>query len=67
MQKVIDVNTYCVQTNEEFRNSFLEDVGNVAQTHWELLILVLAPLGEDGAQFFIISSYINMVVPHIYI
>ena len=52
MQIFIDVNTYCVQTNEELRHILLEDFGTVAHTHGESLILVLAPLGEDFANFF---------------
>ena len=52
MQKVIDVNTHCVYTDEDFRHLFLEDVGTVAQTHGESLILVLAPLGDDCAKLF---------------
>ena len=56
MQKVIDVNMYCVEIDKEFRHLFLEDVGTVSQTHGESLILVLAPLGDDGAQFFILCT-----------
>ena len=52
MQKVIDVNTHCVYTDEEFRHLLLEDVRTVAQTHGESLILVLSPLGDDYAKFF---------------
>ena len=52
MQKVINVNTHCVYTDEEFRHLLLEDVMTVAQTYGELLILVLAPLGVSCAEFF---------------
>ena len=51
-KKVINVNTHYVYTDEEFRHLFLEDVGTVAQTHWKSLILVLAPLGDNCAEFF---------------
>ena len=56
MQKFIDVNPYCVKTDECFRHLFLEDVGTFAQTHGESLILVLAPLGDDGSQLFRLST-----------
>ena len=52
MQKVIDVNTHCVSTDEDFGRLFLEDVGTVVQTRGGSLILVLAPLGDDCAKFF---------------
>ena len=52
MQKVINVNTHCVYTNEEFRHLCLEDVGTVAQTHGKLLILVLAQSGDNCAELF---------------
>ena len=66
-QKVIEVNTYGVQTNEKVLHLFLEDFWTVAQTHEELLVLVLASLGDYAAQFFRLSTYFNMVGPHIYI
>ena len=52
MQKVINLNMHCVYTDKEFRHLFLEDVGIVAQTYGESLILVLSPLGENCAKFF---------------
>ena len=65
IQKVININTYGVSTDEDFRHLFLEDFRTVSQTHRELLILSLAPLGEYGAQLFRLSTYFNVVLSHI--
>ena len=52
MQKFIDVNMHCVETDKELGHLLLEDVGTVAHNHGESLILVLAPLGDNYAEFF---------------
>ena len=52
MKKAIDVNMQFVYTDEEFRHLLLEDVGTVAQPHWNSLILVHVPLGDNCAKFF---------------
>ena len=56
MKNVVDVNTHYVWTDKEFGHLLFEDVGTVAQTYGESLILVLAPLGDNCARFFRLSN-----------
>jgi hypothetical protein len=49
------------------RSFFLENVGTVTQCHWELLVLMLAPLRGNGAKFLCGVAQLDVAASHVWI